>query len=191
MNTLTTNSPRIFLTDYNSYNNGKQFEFGHWVDLSQFSDEDDIRNYINSHFKKCDKKSPLLSPREEIMITDYEGFHSYFYSESMSIEMMDTIRQFHDIYGDMDNIEQWLEIHNEFCSECDMDSYIYQNDEHFLNDMFSSTDQAVRAALFGKYNYMDEYVIFNGYGNLESFNEYSVKNHIDEDAIMEWIIDNL
>jgi len=45
------------------------------------------------------------------MITDYEGFHSYFYSESMSIEIMDTIRQFYEKYGDMDNIGQWLEIH--------------------------------------------------------------------------------
>jgi len=57
------------------------------------------------------------------MITDYEGFHSYFYSESMSIEIMDTIRQFYEKYGDMDNIGQWLEIHNEYCSESNMDSY--------------------------------------------------------------------
>jgi len=107
----TTLSPRIFLTDYNSYNNGTQFQFGHWVDLTQFSDEKEIRDYINDHFEECDKKSPLSSPREEIMITDYEGFHSYFYSESMSIEIMDTIRQFYEKYGDMDNIGQWLEIH--------------------------------------------------------------------------------
>jgi len=67
----TTLSPRIFLTDYNSYNNGTQFQFGHWVDLTQFSDEKEIRDYINDHFEECDKKSPLSSPREEIMITDY------------------------------------------------------------------------------------------------------------------------
>ena len=85
--------------------------------------EKEIRDYINDHFEECDKKSPLSSPREEIMITEYEGFHSYFYSESMSIEIMDTIRQFYEKYGDMDNIGQWLEIHNEYCSESNMDSY--------------------------------------------------------------------
>ena len=187
----TTLSPRIFLTDYNSYNNGTQFQFGHWVDLTQFSDEKEIRDYINDHFEECDKKSPLSSPREEIMITDYEGFHSYFYSESMSIEIMDTIRQFYEKYGDMDNIGQWLEIHNEYCSESNMDSYIHENNEDFFNLMFSSADEAVRAAIFGDYNYHDDYVCFNGYGNLKSLNEYNLDNMIDKDVLIEWMIDNL
>lgn len=41
-NLTTTESPKLFLTDYASYNEGKQFEFGHWVDLSQFSDADEF-----------------------------------------------------------------------------------------------------------------------------------------------------
>ena len=79
---------RIFLTDYASYNEGKQFEFGHWVDLDQFSDADDLQEYIKKHFAECDKKSPLYggSPREEIMITDYEGFPRDLYSECMDFE---------------------------------------------------------------------------------------------------------
>lgn len=75
---------RIFLTDYASYNEGTQFEFGHWVDLSNFSDEEELRIYMDEHFEKCDKKRPLFcgTPREEIMITDYEGFPENLYSES-------------------------------------------------------------------------------------------------------------
>jgi hypothetical protein len=40
--TTTGTAPQIFLTDYASYNNGTQFEFGHWVDLSEFSDADEF-----------------------------------------------------------------------------------------------------------------------------------------------------
>lgn len=81
---------RIFLTDYASYNEGKQFEFGHWVDLDQFSDADDLQEYIKNHFADANKKSPLFGgcPREEIMITDYEGFPRDLYSECMDFESL-------------------------------------------------------------------------------------------------------
>ena len=36
MKTTTETQPK-FLTDYASYNNGTQFEFGHWVNLEDFS----------------------------------------------------------------------------------------------------------------------------------------------------------
>ena len=73
---------QIFLTDYASYNNGTQFEFGHWVDLNDHSDADALNEYIVNHFLEADEKSPLGYPREEIMITDCEGFPEQFYSES-------------------------------------------------------------------------------------------------------------
>ena len=82
---METSKPAIFLTDYASYNNGTQFEFGHWVDLTQFNNAQELGIYISKHFEKCDKKSPLDqygSKREETMITDFEGFPEEFYSES-------------------------------------------------------------------------------------------------------------
>jgi hypothetical protein len=84
MNNLTeTTTAKIFLTDYASYNNGTQFEFGHWVDLSDFNDENKLAEYIDNHFAEADKKSPLFGgSREEVMITDYEGLPSGLYSES-------------------------------------------------------------------------------------------------------------
>ena len=83
--TFNAETPKIFLTDYASYNNGTQFEFGHWVDLSDFSDADELMVYISDHLAEADKISPLPcgSAREEIMITDFEGFPNVFYSESM------------------------------------------------------------------------------------------------------------
>jgi hypothetical protein len=81
---MSKETPRIFVTDYASYNNGTQFEFGHWVDLDDHSDADALAEYITNHFKECDKKSPLGFGciREELMITDFEGFPRNFYSES-------------------------------------------------------------------------------------------------------------
>jgi len=77
-------TPKLFLTDYASYNNGTQFEFGHWVDMTNFADEVEFADYMTEHFKSADKKSPLPggSIREEPMFTDYENFPSALYSES-------------------------------------------------------------------------------------------------------------
>jgi antirestriction protein len=94
MNTTTTTEPKLFLTDYASYNNGTQFEFGHWVDLCQFSNVDEFLEYIENHFLEADKKSPLDSPREEIMFTDFEGFPKCFYSESCDKQTIEKLFEF-------------------------------------------------------------------------------------------------
>lgn len=76
MKTTTAVQARIFLTDYASYNEGNQFKNGHWVDLSDFSDQDELQEYIDKHFEMAGIEDP------EIMITDYEGFPECYYSES-------------------------------------------------------------------------------------------------------------
>lgn len=89
-----TVTPQLFLTDYASYNNGTQFEFGHWVDLTNFSDADEFMEYIKNHFSEADEKSPLDSPREEIMFTDYEGLPKQLYSECMSFTEIEKLFEF-------------------------------------------------------------------------------------------------
>ena len=61
----------------------------------------------------------------------------------------------------------------------------YDNDEEFFNTFFyNNPTEAVRSAYYGDYNYCDKYVRFNGYMNLESFNDYDLENkykyYIDE-----------
>lgn len=68
----------------------------------------------------------------------------------------------------------------------------YENDEEFFNMFFEGRPMEVaRATYYGNYNFMDEYVHFNGYGNLESCSEYEyedeLKSYIDE--IIERLID--
>ena len=57
----------------------------------------------------------------------------------------------------------------------------YENDDDFLNTFFyNNPSEAVRSSYYGNYNYCDKYVKFNGYGNLESFNDYDLEKEYKE-----------
>lgn len=86
--------------------------------------------------------------------------------------------------------ETLISIWNNYCSEQNMDDYIYNNDEDFFNEMFEKPDDAVRAVCYGFYEYTDAYVIFNGYGNLVSFEIYDAKKYINFDTLADYIMDN-
>jgi hypothetical protein len=61
--------------------------------------------------------------------------------------------------------------------------YYYDNDEDFFRTFFNNEiDEAVRAVCYGDYRYMDAYVQFNGYGNLESKNEWEVEKELEENV---------
>ncbi len=86
----------------------------------------------------------------------------------------------------LENMETLKDVTRELIS---WDGYLdnldyFENDEYFLNEMFKSPDDAVRAVCYGNYNYMDDLVKFNAYGNLESCNYYEyeqeLKDNIDE-----------
>ncbi len=133
MKTVFTTAPLIFLTDYASYNNGTQFEFGHWVTLSEFSDADEFLEYIKEHFERADNESPLDSPREEIMFTDFEGFPSCLYSESMS-------------KTELENLFEWINL-----DECDKPKVMFlleqgqgfQRSINHYEDLFMAEDNGM------------------------------------------------
>ena len=61
----------------------------------------------------------------------------------------------------------------------------WENNEEFFNTFFFNNPmEAVRSSFFGDYDYSDECVKFDGYGNLTSANEYEVeaeyKDYIDD-----------
>lgn len=57
----------------------------------------------------------------------------------------------------------------------------YENDEYFFNDFFQGkVDEAVRAVCYGSYEYMDDYVKFNAYGNLDSCSEYEYRDEVED-----------
>lgn len=147
-NNNTRTGAKIFLTDYASYNNGTQFEFGHWVDLSDFDSAEELNEYIIKHFQEADKESPLDSPREEIMITDYEGFPEALYSESMNFETLYQYFEKADECGySAEVIEAFADLGNYSLSDLDAffdalaESYSgeYSSDEDFAQDLAEQT----------------------------------------------------
>lgn len=57
--------------------------------------------------------------------------------------------------------------------------YYYENDEYFFRTRYNDDMmRAVRAVCFGHYNYMDDYVRVNAYGNLDSKSSYDYKSDL-------------
>lgn len=83
-------------------------------------------------------------------------------------------------------------LHNAYCQNNQYyDDEIYENDEEFFNMFFENKPfEAVRSSYFGEYKYSDDFVKFNGYGNLESFGDYSIDNQIDLQSIANDIYEN-
>ena len=86
-----------------------------------------------------------------------------------------------------------VDLWNEYCNENNsMDDYIFDNGESFFEENFSDrVMDAVRSVQYGDYNVAHDYVCFNGYGNLESFNCADDENSpVDFDSLADWLIDN-
>ena len=85
--------------------------------------------------------------------------------------LLDVVSELNCWNGCLENLEFW------------------ENDEEFFNTFFDNPMEAIRATYYGDYNYNDEYVKFNGYGNIDSYSEYErieeIKDNIDD------IVDNL
>ena len=78
---------------------------------------------------------------------------------------------------------QLVDLNNAYCQSAGYsDNEIYSNDEEFFEIFFANrVIEAVRAVSYGDYSYQHEYVKFNGYGNLESF------NYVNTDDLVESI----
>lgn len=75
-----------------------------------------------------------------------------------------------------------------------LEDYCYEiNDEDFFNVHFTEPMEAVRAAYFGEYQYSDDYVRFNAYGNLKSASTWDFEQELKDgkDEIVERYIEML
>ena len=60
---------------------------------------------------------------------------------------------------------------------------VYENDSWFFEEFFDKKPaEAVRATVYGNYNYNDEYVKFDGYENLESLSEWQYKRLLEQNV---------
>lgn len=57
---------------------------------------------------------------------------------------------------------------------------VYENDDEFFDLFFQSPMEAVRACHYGEYNYCDDYVKINAYGNADSCSEWEYEEELKE-----------
>ena len=87
--------------------------------------------------------------------------------------------------------DELMDLWNNYCCEERMDDYIYYNDEYFFEEYFANNvDEAVRTVCYGDYRYRDTFVIFNGYGNLESFDDWKLDSYIYIEDLASYLEDN-
>lgn len=83
-------------------------------------------------------------------------------------------------WNDLSN-EDKINCFNDYAREHNADEELFIFDEEFFKIFFSDPMEAVRAAYFGNIeSWNDEYVKFNGYGNLESLDEYRAAENADD-----------
>lgn len=90
-------------------------------------------------------------------------------------ELQQIANEIHSYSGDLEHLQFW------------------ENDEEFFETFFSHNPmEAVRASFYGDYRYADPYVRFDGYGNLESLEEYQIENELKNnvDEIIDLMIEN-
>jgi len=82
-----------------------------------------------------------------------------------------------DVINYLDNLDSvdLVNIHNFYCELKGLPDYgIFYNNEEFFDEYFSVNSwKAVKATVLGDYNLSHDYVTFNEYGNLDSFNDPS------------------
>lgn len=91
------------------------------------------------------------------------------------------------------SLQTQVNIHNEFVREntCDFENEINSNDDEFFNVYFYDRPfEAVRATCNGNYEWGDDYVWFNAYGNLCSGTYADELPLKDAEEMAEWFIDH-
>lgn len=186
---------RIYVTDFASYNNNE--ESGEWFTFSDFSDADELSEAIKNHFEDLDKKNPLDSPREEIMVTAQEGLPSVYYEESMDEDHFEKIYSLIEYAedNDLDNFanegDNLRDIWNDYCDNISSDDHIHKltSTDDLLNHLPSDTMEVFSMGTRSNINWQDDYFTHDGDGNLVSLSDPSTE--ISESDLFTYLIDNL
>lgn len=175
-------SPKLYVSTYAKYNAGSLQ--GEWLDLSDYADSEEFLDGCAA--LHSDESEP------EFMFQDFEDMPKELYRESMGEKELDAIYEWMEVtekIQDWDDSD-WVSAHNTYCAENNQsDDEIHAFDDEFFDTFFDGKPmEAARATHFGEVNWNDDYITFNGYGNLKSFS--NIEDYINKDAIIADIIEN-
>ena len=139
---------------------------------------------------------------------DYEKLTKYYDEETTQVEILEAYEFIPKAFSEYVNNKCMLSDLLNFldyyrCFEEDFEDYYndleYQDEipylyelidfsdpEEFFNTYFESPFEAASAAHFGKINWMDNYIKFNGYGNLETIPYIDFDDYAG-DIIEQWL----
>jgi hypothetical protein len=106
-----------------------------------------------------------------------------------------TEQQIFDAIMVMDENEL-IQLNNLYCQSTNcFDNEIFGNDDDFMETFFGRGTAPMRLAqaiYYGDYHYYHEYVRFNGYGNLETFQNMTVNELCENvNTISEYVLENI
>lgn len=116
-----------------------------------------------------------------------ELFDSEYILHDYDYENLYKFEEFEDSY--IDTLE---EMYNslDYREEIPFLNEIFENDWDILDEHFATKEQAVLSVIMGDYHYDDEYVYFNGYGNLVSLYRMPYQDYQTE-IFEQWLDENL
>lgn len=83
---------------------------------------------------------------------------------------------------DIEELKEMVEEVNNYNGQLEEYRYYENNEDFFDDNYYNRPFEAVREAEDGCYSYNDEYVRFDGYGNLESASEYEIEDNLQDNA---------
>lgn len=155
-----------------------------------------------SEFDNVAEATEKVLELEENLLENGKDFN-HKYSLNVTFEVNDgdyTLYNFdRDSLGELEELEEKFyglidleDIYNDivYRDEIPFLNEIFENDWDILEDYFSTKEQAVLSVIMGDYHFNDEYVYFNGYGNLVSLYEIPYKDYQVE-IFKQWLSENL
>lgn len=98
-----------------------------------------------------------------------------------------------EILEDLDD-EEKFDYYNRYCEyNNNPDSMIYYNDDDFLDTFFDGNASSLAKAIaYGDYEYNDEYVRFDGCGNLQSYNglQDALEDNFVDSELIDFIMED-
>ena len=127
---------------------------------------------------------------------DYDNLTRYYDEETTNVEILKvnnkctlaTLLFFVEYYAEF---EEDLEQYYNDLENQDKIPYLYElmdfsDPKYFFNTYFSNPYEAARATQFGKVNWFDDYIKFDGYGNLKSVPSIDYDDYAG-DIIEQWL----
>ena len=159
---------KVFVSNLGLYNDG--IINGEWKSLPV---KDVHRDILDKIIQK-DEKGLYIN---DFIISDYEA--PFEIDQYENLEALNNLAKALENYETIKNVYDELDDRDRFAFS---EVYSFEDPEEFINNSFSSPYEAAMAVGRWHVNLNDDYVYFNGYGNLETISEAEYLKKINENA---------